>query len=203
MSTAFDISQAAAAVYAESMLQLAEEVGQAEDIGAELWQLRELWDSDPSFAAMMSSAAIDADARRASLRKVFGGGRLNMLILNLLLVLNDKHRSMILPRVCEAYRARLDNRLGREEVHVVSAQPLAEIQRSALRAQIRRLTGHDADLFEKVDPRILGGISLQIGDRLYDLSVRRELNDLRVRLLASGERELSADSARFVTDAPV
>lgn len=200
MATSFDISQAAAAVYAESLLQLAEEAGKAEEIGAELWQLHELWNQAPSFAAMMSSAAIEIAARRESLRKAFGAGRVHPLVLNLLLVLNDKRRSMILPRACEAYRAKLDQRLGREEVRVTTATALGEEHRAALRARIKKLTGHDADLFENVDPRLLGGMSVQIGDRLYDRSVRRGLRDLRAALLSAGEKRVLADVSRYVTE---
>lgn len=187
-------------MYAESLLQLAEEAGKAEEIGDELWQLRELWGRDAEFAAMMSSAAIEVSARRESLRRAFGGGRVQPLVLNMLLVLNDKRRSMILPRVCEAYRTKLDRRLGREEVHVTTAAPLSEDHRSALKAQIRRLTGHDADLFEAVDARMLGGMSVQVGDRLYDLSVRRGLRDLQAALLTAGEKRVLGDVSRYVTE---
>ncbi len=200
MPTSFDISQAAAAVYAESLLQLAEEAGKAEEIGAELWQLHELWDQAPSFAAMMSSAAIEIAARRESLRKAFGAGRVHPLVLNLLLVLNDKRRSMILPGVCEAYRTKLDQRLGREEVRVTTAAPLSEEHRAALRTRVKQITGHDADLFEKVDPRLLGGMSVQIGDRLYDLSVHRGLRGLRAALFSAGEKRVLGDVSRFVTE---
>jgi F-type H+-transporting ATPase subunit delta len=200
MATAFDITLAAAAVYAESLLQLAEEAGKAEEIGAELRQLRELWDRDTDFAAMMSSPAIEVGDRRKILRTVFARGRVSPLVLNLLLVLNDKHRSMILPGVCDAYRVKLDERLEREEVYVATAQPLSEPQRSTLRAQIKRLTGHEADLFENVDPQVLGGITVQIGDRLYDLTVRQRLDSIRSALLTSGERRLSQNMSRFVTE---
>ena len=200
MATAFDITRAAAAVYAESLLQLAEETGKAEEIGAELRQLRGMWDHDPAFVTMMSTAAIEMGDRRKILRTAFGAGRVSPLVLNLLLVLNDKHRSMILPSVCEAYRAKLDRRLEREEVFVATAQALSDQQRKTLQAQIKRLTGHEADLLESVDPEVLGGIKVRVGDRLYDLTVRQRLHGIQSSLLASGEKHLSQDISRFVTE---
>jgi F-type H+-transporting ATPase subunit delta len=199
MATDFDISQAAAAIYAESLLQLANEAGQAEEIGSELREIRELWKQDSSFAAMMSSAAIDIHARRESIRKVFGSGRVSRLVLNFLLVLNDKRRSMILPAVCDSYRRKLDRQLGIEEVHVTSALPLSDEQRARLRAEIKRMTGNETDLFEKVDPDVLGGMTVQVADRLYDLSVYRRLGDLRRALLASMEKHVLGDVSRFVS----
>lgn len=200
MATDFDISQAAAAIYAESLLQLANEAGQAEEIGAELREVKELWRRDRSFSAMMSSAAIDTHARRESLRKIFGQDRVSRLVLNTLFVLNDKRRSMILPAVCDAYRRKLDRQLGIEQVHVTSAVPLSDDQRARLRGEIQRLTGHETDLFERVDPDVLGGITVQVVDRLYDMSVRRRLRDLRTALLSSVERHLLKGVSRFVTE---
>jgi len=196
----FDISHAAAAVYAESVLQLANEAGQAEDIAEELAEAKALWEKEPAFAALMSSAAIDDDARRQSLTKVFGEGRVSRLVLNLLLVLNKKHRSMIFPLVCDVYRHKLDAQLGREEVHVRTATPLSEQQRASLLGQIKRLTGRDGILIEKVDPKVLGGMTVQAADRLYDLTLHRRLQNMRAGLLASLEGHLREGAGRFVTE---
>src|SRR5438046_1136421 len=99
MASDFEIFSAAGAIYAESLLDLAQKAGKADDFGAELEVLRELWRRDPGFVAMMSSAGIDETARRESIRKIFDG-KVSPLVLNLLLVLNDKGRAMILPHVC-------------------------------------------------------------------------------------------------------
>ncbi|MBN2562191.1 MAG: ATP synthase F1 subunit delta [Phycisphaerae bacterium] len=201
MATDFDISHAAGAIYAESLLQLANEANEAEEIGEELRELKALWNRDVQFATMMSSAAIDVGARRASIRKAFGSGRVSRLVLNLLLVMNDKRRSMILPAVCDAYRRKLDRQLGREEVRVTTAVPLDDKQRIKLRAEIKRLTGNESDLVERVDPDVVAGMTVQVADRLYDMSASRRLRDLRAALLASVEKHLLGGVSRFVTEA--
>ena len=198
MASEFDISQAAASIYADSLLQLADEAKQAEAIGEELAVCR-LWKSEPAFASMMRSAAIDDDARRESLRKIFTG-KLNPLTLNLLLVLNERGRSMILPSVCDAYRRRLAAKMNQQTVNVTTAVALDDAQRKQLAAEVRRLSGKEAVFFEKVEPDLLGGMTVQIGDRLYDTSVRRRLRRLRGDLLASVERTLLQGTARFVTE---
>lgn len=180
---------------------MANEAGLPEELGAELRELKELWERDPGFAAMMSSAAIDLTARRASLRKAFGGGRVHKLVLNLLLVMNDKRRTMVLCQVCDAYRRKLDAQFGREIVQVKTALPLTEDQRERLRTEVARLTGHGSDLFEDVDPDVLGGIRIQIADRLYDLSVDRRLRDVRSKLLEEVKKHLLSGVDRFVTQA--
>lgn len=199
MASEFDISQSAATIYAESLLQLANEAGQAEVVGQELIDLADLWKRDPAFASMMSSAAIDVDARNQSLRRIFTG-KVSQLTLNLLLVLNDRRRSYVLPAVCGTFRRKLAAQLGRQAVHVTTAVPLDEQRQDRLKAEVRRLTGREPEIFAKVDPDLLGGMTVQIGDSLYDTSVRRRLRKLRGNLLASLEQHLLAGSARFVTE---
>src|SRR6266404_1787518 len=112
MASDFEIFSAAGTIYAESLLDLAQKAGQADVIGEELAGLAELWRRDPDFAAMMSSAAIDESARGESIRKIFTG-KVSQLVLNLMLVLNRKRRTMILPHICDSYRRKLDLMMGR------------------------------------------------------------------------------------------
>ncbi len=200
MPSQFDITQTAAAIYAESFIQLANEAGEAEEIGTELRDLKQMWQDDPDFASLMSSVAIDLAARGKTLRNAFGNGRVSQLTLNLLLVLNDKRRSMILPDVCDAYRHKLDRQLGREEVHVTSATPLEDEQRARLREEIQRITGREPDFVERVDPDLLGGVTVQVADQVYDMSVLRRLRDIRIALKQAAEKHLLTDISRFVTE---
>lgn len=200
MASDYDNALAAAAVYAESLLELAAESDIADQIGEELKQVKALWDTEDAFAAMMSSAAIDDDARRASIRKAFGGGRVHAMVLNLLLVLNDRRRPMIFPFVCEAYRHKLDKKRGREEVFVTTASPLGDQHRQTIRDQVKRLVGQEAILVESIDPDVLGGMKVQVADRQYDLTLSRRLRDMRAGLLASSDKHLRGGASRFVTE---
>ncbi len=200
MANDHDISSSAAAVYAESLMALATEAGKADEIGAELADLRQLWDTTPEFAQLMSAAAIDSDARRETIQRAFGGGRVSPMVLNMMLILNDRRRSMALPRVCEVYLRKLDERAGRETVHVTSAIALTDAQRGRLRAEVKRLTGFDAVLQETVDEAVIGGLRVQIRDRLYDMTIRRRLGNLRAALKDAGERHMRDQAARFVTE---
>lgn len=199
MASEFDISQAAAAIYAESLLQLATEAGQAESIGQEMEDLAAIWKVEPGFAAMMLSAAIDVDARRDSLKRIFAD-RLSPLTMKLLLVLNAHRRSSILAAVCDSYRRKLAVQLGRQSVFVSTAVPLDDARREKLRAEIRRLTRREPVLFETVDPDLLGGMAIQVGDKLYDTTIRSRIRKIRSILLASTEQHLLAGGDRFVTE---
>lgn len=200
MASDFDIFQAAAAVYAESLLQLANEAGRAEDIASQLGEARALWEQESAFATLMSSEAIDHEARSRSIEKAFGEGRVDKLILNLLLVLNEKRRAMIFPLVCDAYRRKLDAQLGREDVFVTTAMPLSDAQREKLLTEVQRLTGRQGALVEEVAPEMLGGMTVLVADRLFDMTILHRLRNMRTGLLASSESHLRDGVARFVTE---
>ncbi|HPF38043.1 MAG TPA: ATP synthase F1 subunit delta [Phycisphaerae bacterium] len=199
MATDHNMSPAAA-VYAESLLQAADDAGKTADIAAQLAEVRQLWNDSPEFAAMMSSAAIDDDARRESIRRAFSENRVDTLILNLMLVLNDRWRAAILPAVCDAFQAKLNARAGRERVQVMSVVPLNDEQREKLKAEVKRLTGFEAILDESVDPALIGGLRVQVRDRLFDLSLRRRLRQMRSALHATSDQIIRGDTTRFVTE---
>jgi len=199
MASDYEIFSASGAIYAESLLELAQKAGTADEIGAELEELREFWRRDSAFAAMMNSAGIDQKARRESIRKIFTG-KVSPLVLNLLLVLNDRRRTMVFPYLADAYRRKLNLIMSRMIAYITTAQPLDENQRKRLTGEIQRRTGKAAKLTERLDPNLLGGLSVQIDDRVFDFSVRRRLDDMRKDLMASAQSHLVEDAARFVSE---
>ena len=65
-----------------------------------------------------------------------------------------------------------------------TALPLDDGQRAEIAARLRALTGEQVEMDETVDPDLIGGVAVRIGDRLYDASVRSRLERLRARLTA-------------------
>jgi len=191
MPSALDISLQAADIYADALLELANERALAEALFEEFRSLVEYIHADKEFADFLASAAVDDDDRRAVLQRIFTG-RLSELLLNLLLVLNDHGRAGIVPLVYERYKARLDAQLKRQDVFVTSAVPLDEVQRSEIRENLSAMLGKQAVLVERVDPSLLGGLIIKVGDRQYDGSLRRRVARLREILVERGGQEIIA-----------
>jgi len=197
MASDHETSRAAARSYAEALFALAQEQGRVAEVEAHMGELAALWRREKPFADLMSSAAIDEDHRRESLRRAFTN-RIDPLVLNLLLVLNDRNRSMILPEVCTAFRGVADERQNREQVFVTTAIPMSDVERSKLAAELQRLIGHIPVLNERVDPAVLGGMVVQVGDRLVDRSIRLRLWRMRRELSLKMERHLYESGERFL-----
>lgn len=190
-----------ARVYAESLLELAEARGGdgIAEVGAEIAALAEIARGDPAFAEFLRSPVVDATSREASLRRTLDD-RVSPLVRDFVLVLNRKGRLGEFLNVAVAYEALVQEKLGRVEVDVWTASgPVGEELLASLRGKVREATGKDPVFRLHVDPSMIGGIRLRIGDRLLDGSVATRLAGLRRHLLESGRGDLRADPDRFLS----
>ncbi len=153
-------------------------------------------DRDGDFAAFLTSETVDVDARRATLERIFRG-RMDDLLLNALLVLNDKRRLHIVRQVHGRYEVLLRRWRGQREVLVISAIPLDLHLRERLERALTGYTGQQVVLVEQVDSGILGGVILQIGDQRIDASVLRDLQRRRERIRQRAGEEIRSGKSYF------
>lgn len=169
--------------YATSLLDLAMEQGNADEIGQELTQLRGLLDQNPIFGEFLRDPGIGHEERSSALEKIFAG-RVSPLLWNFLRVLSDKGRLGLLLHLDEVYDDLLDERLGKVEVDVTVAQRLGEDQLEQVRQRVSEALGKQAVVHQYVDEAILGGLVLRVQDRVIDASVRAQLKSMRQQILA-------------------
>ena len=173
-----------AIAYARSMLELANERGQTDDVGREMAAIREITDQNPTFAAFLADPGIGAGERTATLNKVFRD-RVSPLVMNFLGVLNNKGRLRLLGPISEAFGDLLEEQQGKVEVDVTVAQRLSPDQLEQVRRRVSEALGKDAVVHQYVDENIIGGLVLRVEDRLIDASVKNQLEAMRARLLAA------------------
>ena len=134
--------------------------------------------SAPEVERLLASPAVPIASRIELLDRLLGdavtGGPRNLVAL-----LIRRGRFQDLGAVTREFR-RLDaRRKGVAEAHVSSATPLEEADRAALLERLTAITGQRVEMVEHVDPALLGGVQVRIGDRLIDGSVRGRLERLR------------------------
>lgn len=197
-------SESGARVYARSMLELANENGQAETLGAELRGIGEILSANPTFAEMLANPALGAEERKELLVRTFGG-KVSPLLANLLGVLNSRGRAGMLGGVAAAYDVLLDAQLGKVEVDVTVAQRLGDEELEEVRRSVSASLGKNAVVRQHVDESIIGGLILRVQDRLIDASVKQQLQSIRRQLLASrpksGAGLFSAETSTAVAGA--
>jgi F-type H+-transporting ATPase subunit delta len=189
MASLDDKHLAVARVYSQAILDLAEQQGVADPVGEELQELARLVGQNPEFADFLASPLVDAGERQATLEKLLRG-RVSDLLVNALQVVNRKERMLLVPAIAETYRQELRDLRGRVDVFVKTPVALPEGLREKLRAAVTRFTGRQPDLIEKVDPGLLGGMVVQIGDDKIDASVASKLKGVSEALLLRASQEI-------------
>jgi F-type H+-transporting ATPase subunit delta len=104
--------------------------------------------------------------------------------LNLLLLMIRRGRPGAVEPMIEHFGDLVRRERGVALAEVRTALPLEDAQRTDVINRLRELTDQQVEINEVVDESLIGGITVRIGDRLYDASVRNRLQRLRARLTA-------------------
>jgi F-type H+-transporting ATPase subunit delta len=176
-------------VYATSLFELAEAEGgreRLEDLSGELDQLVELARAEEKLGELLSSRIVAVDKRAVSLKAMFGDGKVSDLLLRFMLVLNDKGRLMRLLTIVSAYQEMVQAKFGRIEVDIYTRHPLSQEQQDAIRDRLHQAVGREPVVYAYTDPAMLGGVKMQIGDRLFDDSIQTKLRNMTELLKKDG-----------------
>jgi F-type H+-transporting ATPase subunit delta len=168
--------------YAEAAFELAERDGTIDRWLAQLSTVAQAV-ADPELARRLEDPHIPLEARTAVVHQMLGKQMLPQLG-NLLALALRRRRLESMPQVMREFRRLYNRRAGIVVATATSALALDAAEVAALQARLEKMTGAKIELETAVDPSILGGISVRIGDTLYDGSVRGRLERLRTRLAA-------------------
>jgi F-type H+-transporting ATPase subunit delta len=147
----------------------------------DLERLREAMNDDALRTFVEHPAVTFADKERVVRRVV---GDVTPEALNLVLLMVRRGRPGQINAMVEHYHALMRRHRGVALAEVRTALPLEEGQRTAVMERLHELTGDTIEINEVVDESLIGGITVRIGDQLYDASVRNRLERLRARLTA-------------------
>lgn len=189
-----DRDLASGRLYAEAILNLAEESGQGDTLLEELQQLVGILDSNPKVDHFFSSPLVDEGGRARVIEEMFKG-RASDLLVDSLLVINRKGRLDMLRAIAEAYRLAYRDRRGLVDVHVRTAVPLTDALRARLVEAITAAIGKRPTLVERVDPALIGGLVVEVAGQKIDASVATRLHGLSQALLARASQEIHRGTA--------
>jgi F-type H+-transporting ATPase subunit delta len=176
------VATAAARRYARAVFELAEQEGQVDEWGSRLAAIRQLV-SDPEVAAVLTNPTIATEQRMALISDaphVFDAEATNLVKL-----LIESSRVREVDGIEEEFERLADEAAGRVRATVTTAVELSAGDRDRVEVELSKRLGKEIRMKVVVDPRILGGLKLQYGDRLVDASVSTRLQQLRRRLAAS------------------
>ena len=135
----------------------------------------------PDLRRLLQHPAIPFGEKERVLRAVMGRGVAPEAV-NLVLLMARRGRPGAIEPMIAHFAELLRRERGIALAEVRTALPLDDGQRADVAARLRSLTGSQVEMHETVDPDLIGGIAVRIGDQLYDASVRSRLERLRARL---------------------
>jgi F-type H+-transporting ATPase subunit delta len=167
--------------YAEAAFELA-----VRDDKVDAWQrdlaLAAEMARDERVVRVVDNPAVSFGERRKVVEQLLGK-HVSPQALNLSLLLAKRGRFGVLPSVSSEYDAKVRQTRGIVAATVTTPELLSATRLAAVRARVEQLAGAKVELATEIDPALIGGLTIKIGDRLIDASVRGRLERLRGRLV--------------------
>ena len=167
--------------YARAIFELASEEGKVDDWARQLSIIRVVLD-DPGARAVIDNPSVAAETRMRAVEQLDLPG-IGPQGMNLMRMLVASGRVGRIDEIATQFEILADDAAGRVRATVTTAIPLSEADRESLARDLSSQLGKDVRLESRVDPAILGGLVLQVGDRLTDASVAARLDQLRRQVL--------------------
>ncbi|MDY0001955.1 MAG: ATP synthase F1 subunit delta [Polyangia bacterium] len=171
-------------VYSQSMLEAVKPTGQIQQYVDDAERLRQWYVEQKRLRTVLEGPHIPERLKFSLVDKLFGGGRLPPLLYNLVRVLIDKKRILVLPEILTEFRLIGEEELGKLVATVTTAVPMDASSQRLLGQKLEMVTGNRFTVDFRVDPKVLGGVLVKYKDVIIDGTLRGRLRVLRARLEA-------------------
>jgi F-type H+-transporting ATPase subunit delta len=166
-----------ARVYADALFGAAKDKGKLDSIREQLGEFADALQENKEMQLFFFSPYFSSAEKEDGLNKAVSGAEPELV--NFLQLLLEKHRMPVLFRIRRNYDSLWDKENKRLGVTVTSAVDLDPEIAQRIGSEIEQQTGNSVELESKVDPDILGGLVVQVGNMVLDTSIRNRLEKLR------------------------
>lgn len=170
--------------YARALHEDAAAKNAVKDVDADIAMIQESLAGSPELRRFFADPMISSDKKGVVIDALFEK-RVHAATLNFMHLLTDKRRENIFTDILNAYSDLRNEQLGIIEARVRVALPLNAKDEQKIKESIEKMTGKQVHLKTDMDPSILGGIIIRVGDMVYDGSVHHQLETLKDRLALS------------------
>ncbi|THE10973.1 F0F1 ATP synthase subunit delta [Bacillus timonensis] len=169
--------------YAVALFQLASEQNALDQYEEEIRTVNQVFSNSDDFQSVLKNPKLTADKKKAIVTQSFQG--FSQMTLNTLYLLIDRHREEIIADVAEEFIALANDRRGIADATVYSVRPLTDSEEAGISSVFARKVGKTSLRIQNiVDPSLIGGVKLRIGNRIFDGSVKGKLERLERQLIA-------------------
>lgn len=170
--------------YARALALLTDERGDAEAVRAALTQIVAVLAATPDATAFLTNPTLPQEPRAKLLATLLEALKVTGTAESFAKLMLDNGRIASLAATAAEFAAIQDARSGRADAQLTSAAPLDAAAIARVSAAIKRLIGKDVQVTASVDPELLGGVVVRVGNTVWDSSVRNHLNRLHAQLVS-------------------
>ena len=179
------VTSEAAIRYADALVELAEDTrGAMRGVERDMKSLGEMFKTSSDLLGVVRSPVIGADDKQKALMAIGKKAGFHPLTVKFLGTVAQNLRAYELPNIVRAFADALARKRGTQIARVTSATKLTAAQTKSIKDKLSKELGKSIELDADVDPDLLGGFVVRIGSRLYDSSLRTQLDDLKLALRA-------------------
>jgi F-type H+-transporting ATPase subunit delta len=176
------LASSAATRYAQAVFSLGKERGTLDVWQSDLTDLATIT-GDSRVSSYLSNPSITADTKLATLEASLPS-TVQPELRNLAKLLVVRNRTNLIPQIREIFEDQVRTERGITVAQVTTAEPLTADEEALVREKLTAMTGNTIEITSTVDPDLIGGIVVRIGDQVIDGSVRNKLERMRTRLVA-------------------
>ncbi|MFN3342324.1 MAG: ATP synthase F1 subunit delta [Flavobacteriales bacterium] len=164
--------------YAKSLLSLATEQNMLEQAFADMQLIADTCNTSKDFVVFLRSPVVKADKKISVINNVFSD-KLSVISAGFIRIITTHRREIYLAEIANSFVEQYRELKKIATAEITTASPLDEKLRNRIREIVHQTEGREVFMIEKVDPGIIGGIIVKVGDRRYDGSIMRKLRQLR------------------------
>lgn len=172
--------------YADGLMALARENHTVPDKKEMAEAILKVYEQEPLLRDFFASVKITDAQKKAFIDQVFGAS-LDQDMIHLLKLLVDKDRMYYIRDILEDILAQADEELGIQQAMVYSARELPKEDLEKIRKALAAQTGREIHLRTKIDPSLIAGIKVVVGNRVTDATMKSRVEGMKRALLKGGQ----------------
>jgi len=175
------MAELVSSTYATALFEVALEMDKLDEVREEFGFVIDQFEAHPEFLTLYKSPQVHGSEKKDILKQVFSAN-LSAELMNFLNILIDKMRTAEVERIFESYCANVDRYKKEGTALVKSVVLLTDLQKDQLSVKLQEMTGKKITIANELDPELIGGVTIKIGDQILDGSLLSKLNGLKESL---------------------
>lgn len=172
--------------YADALFQLGKEKNSLDQLVADFLVVRQIFTNDQKLNVFLKHPKIDNEKKKQLLTDVFKGT--DQVVVNTLKLLVDRHRTSTIPSIVDHLVALVNDAKGIADATVYSIRELSTDEKEQLQTSFaKRLGKTSVQITNVVDPKILGGMKIRVGNTIYDGTVSNKLNRISRSIVSANK----------------